>query len=107
MVKKAKPTIKKIIIEKRKIEPSLPAGSCPYCGREHRPLAEGTFLCNAHIHLTLLNEAETRTYRKAAIATIRKLRVINDEPIVKALADLRRWEIYLARENNLKEEDIR
>jgi len=94
MAKKSEPTIKKIVIKKRKLEP-MPAGSCPYCGREHE------------INAVLRENAQKEAYKKAAIATIKKLRVLNREPIFKALHDLERYEEYLIRDNNLSPEDVK
>ena len=51
-------------------------------------------------------EGQKEAYKKAAIATIRKLHVLNNEPLMKALTDIRRYEEYLMRENGLTLEDI-
>jgi hypothetical protein len=105
VVKKVeKPTIEKIVLKKRK-EPSMPAGSCPYCGREHQGFV--SVERTEKEAYEILSSVETRTYRKAAIATIKKLEVINKKPIGKALHDIRRYEEYLIRENHLEGVDLK
>jgi len=100
--KTEKPTIRKIVIKKRKPEIQ---GICPTCGRV--PLQ---FPCSPELHRAVreygIEAGQKEAYKKAAIATIKKLRIINQEPIYKVLQDLRQYEEYLIRENNLTPEDV-
>jgi hypothetical protein len=94
-------TIPNLVLKKRKLKREDPGQCRP--GHLVYPLS-GRCPFN---HDRLYEDGQKEAYKKAAIATIRKLHVLNNEPIIKALNDLRRYEEYLIRENNLTPEDVK